>query len=215
MLIEAHGLTDVGQRRSHNEDYILVDKELGLFLVCDGMTGQDAVNSAAEFDRRLPLDGVILTKLDGDTRGGAALSVKAVTGKPIQFIGVGEKPEDFERFHADRLASRILGMGDIVSLVERAQENVDQEEAEKAAKKFLKAEFTFEDFLSMMNQVKKMGKLKGQGYHYGKPESAEEVRKRLAVSGKLVASASEAEVSAEAPVSGEDSDQEPPQIVNL
>lgn len=131
-----------------------------VFLVCDGMTGQDAVNSAAEFDKRLPLDGVILTKLDGDTRGGAALSVKAVTGKPIRFIGVGEKPEDFEPFHPDRLASRILGMGDIVSLVERAQETVDQEEAQKTAKKFLDAEFTFEDFLSMMNQIKKMGKLK-------------------------------------------------------
>ncbi len=130
------------------------------YLVCDGMTGQDAVNSAAEFDRRLPLDGVILTKLDGDTRGGAALSVKAVTGKPIRYIGVGEKPEDFEPFHPDRLASRILGMGDIVSLVEKAQESVDKEEAAKAAENLMKATFTFEDFLSMMRQVKKMGKIK-------------------------------------------------------
>jgi len=131
-----------------------------VFLVCDGMTGQDAVNSAAEFDRRLPLDGVILTKLDGDTRGGAALSVKAVTGKPIRFIGVGEKVDDFEAFHPDRLASRILGMGDIVSLVEKAQERVDQDEAQKTAENLLKATFTFEDFLSMMQQVRKMGKLR-------------------------------------------------------
>jgi len=135
-------------------------KPHSVYLVCDGMTGQDAVNSAAEFDRQLALDGVILTKLDGDTRGGAALSIKAVTGKPIRFVGVGEKIEEFEMFHPDRMASRILGMGDIVTLVERAQDSVDREEAQEAAEKFLQATFTFEDFLAMMRQVRKMGSVK-------------------------------------------------------
>ena len=128
-----------------------------IFLVCDSMTGQDAVNSAKEFNTRLELDGVILTKLDGDARGGAALSVKAVTGKPIKFIGVGEKLDKLEEFHPDRMASRILGMGDVVSLVEKAQEQFDAGEAEKMQKKMAKGTFGFDDFLKQMQAVRKMG----------------------------------------------------------
>jgi signal recognition particle subunit SRP54 len=128
-----------------------------IYLVCDSMTGQDAVNSAKEFNERLELDGVILTKLDGDARGGAALSVKAVTGKPIKFIGVGEKLDKLEEFHPDRMAGRILGMGDVVSLVERAQEQFDAAEAEKMQKKMAKGTFGFDDFLKQMQTVKKMG----------------------------------------------------------
>ncbi len=131
-----------------------------IYLVCDAMTGQDAVNSAKEFNERLELDGVILTKLDGDARGGAALSVKAVTGKPIKFIGVGEKLDKLEEFHPDRMASRILGMGDVVTLVERAQEQFDAEEAEKLQKKMAKGTFGFDDFLKQMQAVKKMGGVK-------------------------------------------------------
>jgi len=131
-----------------------------IYLVCDAMTGQDAVNSAKEFNERLELDGVILTKLDGDARGGAALSVKAVTGKPIKFIGVGEKLDKLEEFHPDRMASRILGMGDVVSLVEKAQEQFDAEEAVKMQKKMAKGSFGFDDFLKQMQAVKKMGGIK-------------------------------------------------------
>jgi signal recognition particle subunit SRP54 len=131
-----------------------------IYLVCDAMTGQDAVNSAKEFNSRLELDGVILTKLDGDARGGAALSVKAVTGKPIKFIGVGEKLEKLEEFHPDRMASRILGMGDIVTLVEKAHEQFDAEEAAKLQEKMAKGSFGFDDFLQQMQAVKKMGGMK-------------------------------------------------------
>jgi len=131
-----------------------------IYLVCDSMTGQDAVNSAKEFNERLELDGVILTKLDGDARGGAALSVKAVTGKPIKFIGVGEKLDKLEEFHPDRMASRILGMGDVVTLVERAQEQFDAEEAAKLQAKMAKGSFGFDDFLKQMQAVKKMGGMK-------------------------------------------------------
>jgi len=131
-----------------------------IYLVCDSMTGQDAVNSAKEFNERLELDGVILTKLDGDARGGAALSVKAVTGKPIKFIGVGEKLDKLEEFHPDRMASRILGMGDVVTLVEKAQEHFEVEEAEKLQKKMAKGTFGFDDFLKQMSAVKKMGGVK-------------------------------------------------------
>jgi signal recognition particle subunit SRP54 len=131
-----------------------------ILLVCDAMTGQDAVNSAKEFNDRLELDGVVLTKLDGDTRGGAAISVKTVTGKPIKFAGVGEKLDDLEAFHPDRMASRILGMGDVVSLVEKAQEVIDQETAEAQVQKLFEAEFTFEDFLAQIQSVKKLGSLK-------------------------------------------------------
>ncbi|NIP23860.1 MAG: signal recognition particle protein [Phycisphaerae bacterium] len=131
-----------------------------IYLVCDAMTGQDAVNSAKEFNERLELDGVILTKLDGDARGGAALSVKAVTSKPIKFIGVGEKLDKLEEFHPDRMASRILGMGDVVTLVEKAQEHFEAEEAEKLQKKMAKGSFGFDDFLKQMQAVKKMGGIK-------------------------------------------------------
>ncbi len=131
-----------------------------IFLVCDAMTGQDAVNSAKEFNERLELDGVILTKLDGDARGGAALSVKAVTGKPIKFIGVGEKLDKLEEFHPDRMAGRILGMGDVVTLVEKAREQFDADEAEKLQKKMAKGSFGFDDFLKQMQALKKMGGMK-------------------------------------------------------
>ena len=128
-----------------------------VFLVCDAMTGQDAVNSAKAFDDELSLSGVILTNLDGDARGGAAMSVKAITGKPIKFVGVGEKVEDFEEFHPDRMASRILGMGDIVTLVEKAQEELDREKAQEQAEKLFTGTFTMDDFLGLFEQLKKMG----------------------------------------------------------
>ena len=131
-----------------------------VYLVCDAMTGQDAVNSAAEFNNQLELDGVILTKLDGDARGGAALSVKAVTGKPIKFVGVGEKLDQLEEFHPERMASRILGMGDVVSLVEKAQANMDQEKALELQAKMRKDKLTLEDFLGQLQQVRRMGPLK-------------------------------------------------------
>jgi len=131
-----------------------------IYLICDSMTGQDAVNSAKEFNERLELDGVILTKLDGDARGGAALSVKAVTGKPIKFIGVGEKLDKLEEFHPDRMASRILGMGDVVTLVEKAQEHFEAAEAEKMQKKMARGSFGLDDFLKQMQAVKKMGGVK-------------------------------------------------------
>ena len=130
-----------------------------VLLVADGALGQEAVNVAKAFHDALNLTGLILTKLDGDARGGAALSIKAVTGVPIKFIGTGEKTADFEIFHPDRLASRILGMGDVVSLVEKAQENIDQGEAERMAEKIRKADFNLEDFLAQMQQVKKMGSM--------------------------------------------------------
>ncbi len=129
-------------------------------LVSDSMTGQDAVNSAKEFNDRLELDGIILTKLDGDTRGGAAISIRAVTGKPIRFVGVGEKIDQFEEFYPDRMASRILGMGDVVSLVEKARDVIDQDEAEEQVKKLFRAEFSFEDFLFQLQGMRKMGPLK-------------------------------------------------------
>jgi signal recognition particle subunit SRP54 len=131
-----------------------------IYLVCDSMTGQDAVNSAKEFNERLELDGVILTKLDGDARGGAALSVKAVTGKPIKFVGVGEKLDKLEEFHPERMASRILGMGDVVTLVEKTQEHFEAEEAVKMQEKLAKGSFSFDDFLRQMQAVKKMGGMK-------------------------------------------------------
>jgi signal recognition particle subunit SRP54 len=130
-----------------------------VLLVADGALGQEAVNVAKTFHEALQLTGLILTKLDGDTRGGAALSIKSVTGVPIKFIGTGEKTSDFEPFYPERLASRILGMGDVVSLVEKAQETMDEKEAEKMAEKMRKAEFDLEDFLAQMQQVKKMGSM--------------------------------------------------------
>ena len=130
-----------------------------ILLVVDAMTGQESVNVAQAFNDALGLDGVVMTKLDGDARGGAALSVKAVTGVPIKFIGLGEKLEPLEPFHPDRMASRILGMGDVLSLVEKAQQTFDAEEAQKMAKKLRKDEFTLDDFLAQMQQVKKLGSL--------------------------------------------------------
>ena len=130
-----------------------------LFVV-DSMTGQDAVNTAKEFNDRLDFDGVVLTKLDGDTRGGAALSIRTVVTKPIKFIGTGEKMEAIDAFHPSRMADRILGMGDVVSLVERAQEQYDEEEARKLQKKIMKNKFDFNDFYNQIQQIKKMGNLK-------------------------------------------------------
>ncbi len=132
-----------------------------ILLVIDSMTGQDAVNVAKSFNELLEVTGVILTKLDGDTRGGAALSVKAVTGKPIKFAGTGEKLEDLETFHPDRMASRILGMGDVLTLIEDAQNKLDQKEAEKMAEKIMANRFDFNDLLGQFDQIKKMGPLKG------------------------------------------------------
>ena len=130
-----------------------------ILLVVDSMTGQDAVNVAKTFNEKLGIDGIILTKLDGDTRGGAALSVKAVTGKPIKFIGTGEKLNEIEPFFPDRMASRILGMGDVLSLIEKAQEAFDDEKALELEKKMLTQQFTLNDFLDQMQQIKKMGPL--------------------------------------------------------
>lgn len=131
-----------------------------ILLVVDSMTGQDAVNVAKSFNDLLDITGVILTKLDGDTRGGAAISVKEVTGKPIKFVGTGEKMDDLEDFHPDRMASRILGMGDVLTLIEEAQAKMDDQKTEKLAQKLLKNKFDLSDFLEQMNQIKKMGSFK-------------------------------------------------------
>lgn len=171
----------IAHAKEHRHDYVLIDtagrlhidetlmdelkgiREIAqpheILLVVDAMTGQDAVNVAESFNEQLELSGVVLTKLDGDTRGGAALSVKAVTGKPIKFAGMGEKMDALEPFHPDRMASRILGMGDVLSLIEKAQEAIDKEKAKEMERKFRKAEFTFDDFLEQMAQVRKMGPL--------------------------------------------------------
>lgn len=130
-------------------------------LVIDAMTGQDAVNVAAEFNEKVGVDGVIVTKLDGDTRGGAALSVKAVTGKPILYVGMGEKLSDLEQFYPERMASRILGMGDVLTLIEKAEAEIDEEQARKMSQKLKKAQFDYEDFLESTQQMKKMGGLSG------------------------------------------------------
>lgn len=167
--------------RQHNKDVVILDtagrlhiddalmteleqiksksKPNEILFVADGMTGQDAVNTAKEFSSRLDFDGVVLTKLDGDARGGAALSIRNITGKPIKFIGTGEKLDAIEEFHPERMASRILGMGDIVSLVEKAQETIDMEQAQKLEEKFRKNEFTLEDFADQLKQIKKLGSL--------------------------------------------------------
>ncbi len=136
------------------KDVVPVDYTI---LVLDAITGQDAVNAATAFDEKVGTDGVILTKLDGDSRGGAALSVKAVTGKPILYVGMGEKLNDLEQFYPDRMASRILGMGDILSLIEKAQEDFDEKQAAELERKLRKSEFDFNDFLDQMRQMKKMG----------------------------------------------------------
>ena len=128
-------------------------------LVVDAMTGQDAVNVAKEFNEKIGIDGIIVTKLDGDTRGGAALSIKAVTGKPILYVGMGEKLSDLEQFYPDRMASRILGMGDVLTLIEKAGAEIDEEQAKKTMEKMKKAQFDYEDYLDSMSQMKKMGGL--------------------------------------------------------
>ena len=130
-----------------------------IMLVVDAMTGQDAVNVAGTFDEKIGIDGVVITKLDGDTRGGAALSIRAVTGKPILYAGMGEKLSDLEQFYPERMASRILGMGDVLSMIEKAQENIDEEQAKKLEQKMRKNEFDFEMYLDSMSQMKKMGGL--------------------------------------------------------
>jgi signal recognition particle subunit SRP54 len=157
---------DTAGRLQIDEDLIQEVKNLRarvkpdeVLLVADGALGQEAVNVAKTFHEALQLTGLVLTKMDGDARGGAALSIKSITGVPIKFVGTGEKTADFEPFYPDRLASRILGMGDVVSLVEKAQETIDQKDAEKMAEKLRKADFNLADFLSQMQQVKKMGSM--------------------------------------------------------
>ena len=130
-----------------------------ILLVVDSMTGQDAVNVAETFNEALDISGVVLTKLDGDTRGGAALSIREIIQKPIKFIGVGEKMNDFEVFHPDRMASRILGMGDVLSLIEKAQEAIDEKEATELSQKMLENDFTYDDYLTALEQMKKLGPL--------------------------------------------------------
>ena len=155
--------------RLHIDDALMVELQeierrlspTEILFVADGMTGQDAVNSAKTFYERLHFSGAVLTKMDGDSRGGAALSIRAATGQPIKFISAGEKLDALELFHPDRMASRILGMGDVVSLVEKAQAVVNEEQAEKLARKIGKQEFDFEDFLEQLRQLKKMGSLAG------------------------------------------------------
>ena len=169
--------------KDHGNDYVILDtagrlhidetlmKELQeikaavspgeILLVVDAMTGQDAVNVASSFNEALGIDGVVLTKLDGDTRGGAALSVRAVTGKPIKFAGIGEKLDDLEVFHPERMASHILGMGDVMSLIEKAQQQIDEKEAEALARKMQQDKFDFNDLLDQFRQIQKMGDIKG------------------------------------------------------
>ena len=144
------------------EELAQIKREIAVtqtILVVDAMTGQDAVNVASNFEEKIGIDGVILTKLDGDTRGGAALSIRAVTGKPILYVGMGEKLSDLEQFYPDRMASRILGMGDILTLIEKAEAEIDHEKAKEMEQKFKKAEFGFDDYLDSMSQMKKMGGL--------------------------------------------------------
>jgi len=138
-----------------------VAKPIETLLVTDAMTGQDAVTVAKEFNEKVGVTGIVLTRVDGDARGGAALSMKQIADAPIKFMGIGEKIDEFEPFHAERIAGRILGMGDVVSLVEKASETIEKEEAEKLAKKVMKGQFTLEDLLSQLRQIRKMGDLKG------------------------------------------------------
>src|SRR6202041_2499367 len=130
-----------------------------ILFVADAMTGQDAVKSADGFNKRLGITGIILTKMDGDARGGAALSIRAVTGQPLKFVGVGEKPDAFEPFHPDRVAQRILGMGDMLSLIEKVEESIDQKQAEEMQRKLIEDDFTLADFRDQMKQLRKLGPL--------------------------------------------------------
>jgi signal recognition particle subunit SRP54 len=161
VIVDTAGRLAVDEKMMNEIDRVhkAIKPQETLFVV-DSMTGQDAVNTAKAFNDRLNFDGVVLTKLDGDTRGGAALSIRSVVNKPIKFVGIGEKLEALDVFHPDRMADRILGMGDVVSLVERAQEQFDEEEARKLQKKIAKNTFDFNDFLSQINQIKKMGNVK-------------------------------------------------------
>ena len=145
---------DMMQELQNIKSEVCVDQTL---FVVDAMTGQDAVNVAKAFNERIEIDGVVLTKMDGDTRGGAALSIKAVTGKPILYVGMGEKLSDLEQFYPDRMASRILGMGDVLTLIEKAEANLDKDKANELTRKMQKAEFGYDDFLESMNQIKSMG----------------------------------------------------------
>lgn len=161
ILIDTAGRLHInGELMQELQDIKAAVKPQEILLVVDAMTGQDAVTVAESFDSQLGVDGIILTKLDGDARGGAALSVRSVTNKPIKYIGMGEKMEDLEPFYPDRMASRILGMGDVLSLIDKVQQNIDEQEALEMQKKMRSNEFTLEDFLSQMQQIKKMGPLK-------------------------------------------------------
>lgn len=158
MIVDTAGRLQIDQELM--DELVRVKKAVKpheILLVVDALTGQDAVNAAEGFNEALGIDGIIMTKMDGDSRGGAALSAKKVTGKPIKFIGVGEKADALEPFHPERMASRILGMGDMLSLIEKAQETYDEEKAAKLEKKLRKNEFTLEDFLDQMGEVQKMG----------------------------------------------------------
>ena len=161
ILIDTAGRLHINEELMQElQDIKATVKPQEILLVVDAMTGQDAVTVAESFDGQLGVDGIIMTKLDGDARGGAALSVRSVTNKPIKYIGMGEKMEDLEPFYPDRMASRILGMGDVLTLIDKVQQNIDEEEAKEMQKKMLSNEFTLEDFLSQMQQIKKMGPLK-------------------------------------------------------
>ena len=161
ILIDTAGRLHINEELMQElQDIKEVAKPQEILLVVDAMTGQDAVTVAESFDSQLGIDGIIMTKLDGDARGGAALSVRSVTNKPIKYIGMGEKMEDLEPFYPDRMASRILGMGDVLTLIDKVQQNIDEQEAKEMQKKMLSNEFTLEDFLSQMQQIKKMGPLK-------------------------------------------------------
>lgn len=161
VIVDTAGRLAVDEEMMNEIDRVhkAINPQETLFVV-DSMTGQDAVNTAKAFNDRLDFDGVVLTKLDGDTRGGAALSIRSVVEKPIKFVGIGEKLDALDVFHPDRMADRILGMGDVVSLVERAQEQFDEEKARKLQKKIAKNTFDFNDFLDQINQIKKMGNVK-------------------------------------------------------
>ena len=161
ILIDTAGRLHINEELMQElQDIKEVVKPQEILLVVDAMTGQDAVTVAESFDSQLGIDGIIMTKLDGDARGGAALSVRSVTNKPIKYIGMGEKMADLEPFYPDRMASRILGMGDVLTLIDKVQQNIDEQEAKEMQKKMLSNEFTLEDFLSQMQQIKKMGPLK-------------------------------------------------------
>ena len=158
VLIDTAGRLHIDEDMMHELEEIRSGVQIDqVILVVDSMTGQDAVNVAETFNERVGIDGVILTKLDGDSRGGAALSIKAISGKPILYVGMGEKLSDLEQFYPDRMASRILGMGDVMSLIEKAQANIDEEKAREMTEKVRKASFGFDDYLESMNQMKNMG----------------------------------------------------------